>query len=87
MGDFCYQIIHKDKSNPHNGVTRGKLVRIHKKLGDMPIMVGSDRCHLCGKSPAELVRLKEEVSYVSLFVRITVFDASKKFEECRVALE
>jgi len=38
----------------------GKVVRIHKKFGDMPIMVMSKGCHLRGKKPVELMRLKEE---------------------------
>jgi len=38
----------------------GKVMRIHKKFGDMPIMVMSKGCHLRGKNPEELMRLKEE---------------------------
>jgi len=38
----------------------GKVVKIHKKFGDMPIMVMSKACHLNGKTPENLVKLKEE---------------------------
>lgn len=35
---------------------------IERSLGDLPIMVCSNCCRLAGKSPAELVELKEEAS-------------------------
>lgn len=38
----------------------GTVVRLHKKFGDMPIMVMSKACHLAGKTPDELMQLKEE---------------------------
>jgi hypothetical protein len=44
----------------------GKIVRIHKKFGEMPIMVMSKACHLNDKKPTELVAMKEEVGYVTL---------------------
>jgi DNA-directed RNA polymerase I subunit RPA2 len=53
-GDFCFQI-----NNTGTG-SMGKVVRISKKFGDMPIMVGSTACHLRDKTPLELVACKEE---------------------------
>jgi hypothetical protein len=37
-----------------------ETVRIPVRLGDVPIMVRSSRCHLAGLSPAELVGVREE---------------------------
>ena len=62
MGDFCYQSAHRT-SHDDGTVTEtlGKVTRIPKKFGDMPIMVMSKACHLRGKKPSELVKMKEEV--------------------------
>jgi len=57
-GDFCYQLIQR---NPEGVESLGRVVRIKKKFGDMPIMVMSKACHLRGKKPAELIQMKEEV--------------------------
>ena len=59
IGEFCYQMIQfgSDKVD-----TPGKVVRIKKKFGDMPIMVMSKACHLRGKKPKDLIHMKEEVS-------------------------
>jgi hypothetical protein len=35
---------------------------MERKFGNMPIMIMSKACHLNGKTPAELVNMKEEVS-------------------------
>ena len=62
MGDFCYQIDQRTLND--NGTmteVMGKVTRIPKKFGDMPIMVMSKACHLRGKKPSELVKMKEEV--------------------------
>ena len=57
-GDFCYLTIQR-----RNGVKiRGRTVKIQKQFGNMPIMVMSQACHLKGKTPTELVKMKEEVS-------------------------
>lgn len=57
-GDFCYQIIQR-----RNGVKiKGRIVRMQKTFGDMPIMVMSKACHLRDKTPLELVKMREEVS-------------------------
>lgn len=38
------------------------VVRVQAKLGDIPIMVGSNRCHLAGLTPSELVGVGEEAT-------------------------
>lgn len=38
------------------------LIRMDKSFGDLPLMVGSSRCRLAGKTPAELVAMKEEAT-------------------------
>lgn len=61
-GDFCYQISHRTVD--HNGVMTevpGKICRMSKRFGDMPIMVMSKACHLHGSKPDQLVKMKEEV--------------------------
>ncbi len=40
----------------------GGAMRVQRSLGDLPIMVGSNRCRLVGKTAAELVGLKEEAN-------------------------
>jgi DNA-directed RNA polymerase beta subunit len=58
IGDFCYQIFQR-----RNGVKiNGRIVKLQKHFGNMPIMVMSQACHLKGKTPTELVKMKEEVS-------------------------
>lgn len=39
-----------------------EVVRVQAKLGDIPIMVGSNRCHLANLSPSELVAAGEEAT-------------------------
>jgi len=57
-GTFCYNIIQR-----RNGVEiPGRPVKIQKAFGNMPIMVLSKACHLEGKMPKDLVKLREEVS-------------------------
>lgn len=59
-GSFCYRIIQR-----RNGVKmEGHPVRIPKQFGALPLMVMSKACHLKGKTPAELGKLKEEVSLI-----------------------
>jgi DNA-directed RNA polymerase I subunit RPA2 len=62
--DVCYQIIHRTvdhaSTNPQTVETAGKVIRLNKGFGDMPIMVMSKACHLRGKKPSELVAIKEE---------------------------
>ena len=57
-GEFCYQLIQRDSDGVES---TGRVVRIKKKFGDMPIMVMSKACHLRGKTPKELVQMREEV--------------------------
>ena len=38
----------------------GDTVRMQRRAGDCPVMVGSKRCHLHGHSPAQLCRGREE---------------------------
>jgi DNA-directed RNA polymerase beta subunit len=59
LGKFCYEIIQR-----RNGVTKGSVpYKMPKTFGVMPIMVGSNACHLEGLTPKELVDLREEVCY------------------------
>ena len=58
-GEFCYQMI---QSGPSGIEKQGRVMKIKKKFGDMPIMVMSKACNLRGKKPKELIQLKEEVS-------------------------
>lgn len=61
-GEFCFQLIQH-----RNGVEiPGRVFKIPKLFGKMPIMVGSKACHLRGLIPAELANLREEVSLLSL---------------------
>jgi DNA-directed RNA polymerase I subunit RPA2 len=56
QGDFCYQITQR-----RNGVRiPGRVIRFQKQFGDMPIMVMSTACHLRGRSPSELAKMREE---------------------------
>lgn len=61
--DFCYVIEHKIK-DPETGnyvtKTTGKVNKIVKSLGDIPIMTMSSKCHLRSKTRTELISLKEE---------------------------
>lgn len=64
LGDFCFQVVHRSKDRDSDGgitETPGKVIRMNKKFGDMPIMVMSKACHLRAKKPVELVQMKEEV--------------------------
>jgi DNA-directed RNA polymerase I subunit RPA2 len=62
-GDFCYQVNHRTMDLEQNSFIEvpGKVIRIRKKFGDMPIMVMSKACHLHEKRPEQLVAMKEEV--------------------------
>ena len=42
--------------------TNSDVMNLSVKLGDMPIMVMSEKCHLRGKNGEELVALKEEAT-------------------------
>jgi len=60
-GEFCYQINHRIIDEERN-VTEipGKVCRMTKQFGDMPIMVMTKACHLYGSKPDQLVKMKEE---------------------------
>jgi DNA-directed RNA polymerase beta subunit len=45
-----------------DGNEEGEVLRYHARLGDVPIMVRSQHCHLSGLSPAALVRAGEEAT-------------------------
>mmetsp|Transcript_3987 Transcript_3987/g.7658 ORF Transcript_3987/g.7658 Transcript_3987/m.7658 type:complete len:492 (-) Transcript_3987:2463-3938(-) len=62
-GDFCYQVNHRTLDYVKNEMTEipGKIVRLSKKFGDMPVMDMSKACHLNDKRPEQLVAMKEEV--------------------------
>lgn len=57
-GEFCYQLVQKKSDGSE---ISGRTIRVAKRFGDMPIMVMSKACHLRGKTPTELVSMKEEV--------------------------
>ena len=61
--DFCFVVMHKIK-DPNTGEyvtqTKGKVNRIVKSLGEIPIMTMSSKCHLRNKTRKELIRMKEE---------------------------
>ena len=61
-GEFCYQVNHRtiDQNGDMTEVP-GKVWRLSKKFGYMPIMVMSKACHLHGSKPDQLVKMKEEV--------------------------
>ena len=62
-GKFCYEIIQR-----RNGVAKGSVpYKMPKTFGVMPVMVGSNACHLEGLAPKNLVALKEEVRMRILF--------------------
>ncbi len=67
-GKFCYQIIQR-----RNGVAKGSVpYKIPKTFGVMPVMVGSNACHLEGMAPKDLVALKEEVCMILRFFSIFI---------------
>ena len=83
-GDLCYQINHRTLDGK-GGMTEvpGKVVRVAKKFGDMPIMVMSKACHLNEKKPSELVAMKEEVSvFCSLVNSHIYFQIFSHFSIC-----
>lgn len=56
--EFCLQFLRRDGYG--NETPQGSVMRISRNFGMMPIMTMSKACHLYGKSPAELVKVKEE---------------------------
>lgn len=55
-GEFCFQVVQH-----RNGMEiPGRIFKMPKLFGKMPIMVGSKACHLRGLIPAELANLREE---------------------------
>ena len=62
---FCWRTIQR-----RNGVAiPGKTQSISRvSLGDFPIMVGSRACHLHRMTPAQLVKLREEVSQDGMMI-------------------
>ncbi len=52
-GDFCWRVISPDGSS-------SETQRLSRRLGEMPIMLGSSRCHTHKKSPNQLVAMGEE---------------------------
>mmetsp|Transcript_15361 Transcript_15361/g.32510 ORF Transcript_15361/g.32510 Transcript_15361/m.32510 type:complete len:1280 (+) Transcript_15361:201-4040(+) len=59
-GDICLQFLRRDGYG--NETPTGSTQRLSRNFGNMPIMVMSKACHLHGKSPGDLVKLKEEQS-------------------------
>jgi len=57
-GEFCMQFVRRDGYG--NELPSGTVLRIPRNFGMMPIMVMSKACHLRGKSPSDLVKLREE---------------------------
>ncbi len=72
-GEVCYQINHR-KIGENGEMTEivGKICRMSKRFGDMPIMVMSKACHLYGSKPDQLVKMKEEVSVGVVTVIVVV---------------
>ena len=65
-GDFCYQVNHrKIDANGNMSEIEGNITRLHKRFGDMPIMVMSKGCNLHGSKPEQLVKMREEVGSIS----------------------
>ncbi|KAL7517246.1 hypothetical protein ACHAWF_000116, partial [Thalassiosira exigua] len=58
--DACLQLVRRDGYG--NEVPSGAALRVRKNFGAMPVMVGSRACHLAGKSPQELIKLREEAT-------------------------
>jgi DNA-directed RNA polymerase I subunit RPA2 len=58
-GDFCYQATHKSLKTGQE-MKQSRVQRLHKRFGEMPIMVGSKGCHLHGLGSKELIQRKEE---------------------------
>ena len=58
--DFCMQVLRRDGHG--NDTPAGSTMRLSRNFGMMPVMVMSKACHLHGKSPGELVKLREEQS-------------------------
>ena len=56
--DFCWQFYRRDGYGEETA--SGKAMRVQRNFGMMPIMVMSKACHLRNKSPAELIKCKEE---------------------------
>lgn len=58
-GEFCYQMLHKNLET-NTIVSSSRIVRLSKRLGEIPIMVLSKACNLANKTCRQLVALKEE---------------------------
>ncbi len=71
-GNFCYRFLERRNGS----VFPGKTHKLSKNFGDLPIMVGSARCHLQHKLPAELVKLREEVGGLVWFVAVALLKQS-----------
>lgn len=78
-GEVCYQINHR-KIDENGEMTEvvGKVCRMSKRFGDMPIMVMSKACHLYGSKPDQLVKMKEEVSFGVVAAIVVVVCGSKR---------
>eukprot|EP00559_Dactyliosolen_fragilissimus_P003415 CAMPEP_0184857366 /NCGR_PEP_ID=MMETSP0580-20130426/2536_1 /TAXON_ID=1118495 /ORGANISM="Dactyliosolen fragilissimus" /LENGTH=1332 /DNA_ID=CAMNT_0027352931 /DNA_START=45 /DNA_END=4043 /DNA_ORIENTATION=- len=64
-GDLCFQINQRTVTTRHTNTLSmtehpGKVHRLHKHFGNIPIMVMSQSCHLHNSRPEDLVKLKEE---------------------------
>jgi DNA-directed RNA polymerase beta subunit len=60
VGTFAYRFLERRNQI----VIPGKVQKVQKTFGDMPIMVLSDACHLQDMTPRQLVALREEVRSV-----------------------
>lgn len=58
MADICVQIVRRDGYG--HETPSGSIIRINRNFGNMPIMVMSKACNLHGKSPSDLIKVKEE---------------------------
>jgi len=56
LGDFCFQTTQRRNGN----TILGKVTRLQKNFGNLPIMVMSTACNLKGKTPTDLANLREE---------------------------
>lgn len=57
VGTFAYRFLERR----NRLVIPGRIQKVQKTFGDMPIMVLSDACHLQDMTPRQLVALREEV--------------------------
>ena len=81
-GDFCFQVIQRRNGSK----IKGRVTKIQKTFGNMPIMVMSKACHLRGKTPTQLASMREEVRIQPLLTCLVAVSDRPKAQRVRGVL-